>query len=399
WEAAWAHDNLEAEIDFAYRATHVVAVAAKAIIATYHGRGPQQSYFRGCSTGGRQGLIAAQRFPADFDGIIAGAPVFDETGIAALHLIWSGRANLDDSGRPLLAPADVEHLHRSVLGACDADDGMMDGIIEDPRRCRFDPGQLACGAADPQPGCFSAEQVAAARRLYDGAADSAGRRLTPGGLAPGSERDWVPAFVGRDGPAVFHPAGPVRDLYQYLIFLPDPGPVASASVFDFDWDPPRLALMETLYSAGNPDLRGFRDRGGKLILYHGWNDVEIPPAHMLDYFSLMQQAMGGAEQAASFTRLYMMPGVAHCRRGPGADTVDWLGYLEQWVEAGKAPEEVTAYHPRREQNYLGLPRPRFPLPAADYDRIKRLYPYPRTAGQGAGQIPASAGDSRPGDGG
>jgi feruloyl esterase len=134
--------------------------------------------------------------------------------------------------------------------------------------------------------------------------------------------------------------------------------------------------METLYSARNPDLRAFRERGGKLILYHGWNDPEIPPSHMTDYFASVERAMGGAAATGKFLRLYMMPGVAHCRRGPGADTADWLSYLERWVEEGEAPGEVTAHHLAREQNYLGLPRPRFPLPAAEYDRVRPLYPYP-----------------------
>jgi feruloyl esterase len=137
--------------------------------------------------------------------------------------------------------------------------------------------------------------------------------------------------------------------------------------------------MESLYTARNPDLRAFRARGGKLILYHGWNDIEIPPSHVIDYFRTVERTMGGTRETAVFLRLYMLPGVAHCRRGPGADTVDWLSYLERWVERGEAPDEVTAYHLVREQNYLGLPRPRFPLPAADYDRVRPLFPYPARA--------------------
>jgi feruloyl esterase len=374
WEALWAYDNLPAEIDFAYRATHVVAVAAKAVVTAYYQRPAARAYFRGCSTGGRQGLVEAQRFPGDFDGIIAGAPVFDETGVAALHLIWSGRANLDAAGTPLLSPADVGRLHEAALAACDAADGRRDRIIEDPSRCDFDPARLRCGVR-PAGECLGEAQVAAARRLYGGAVNSAGVKLTPGGLMPGSEYEWVPNFVGRDGPAVFDPAGGVSQLYQYLIFMPDPGPGHGAAEFDFDRDPPRLALMETLYTARNPDLRAFRDRGGKLLLYHGWDDAEIPPLYAIDYFKAVERSMGGASAVAAFMRLYMMPGVAHCRRGPGADTVDWLTYLERWVEQGEAPEEVTAHHLTREQDYLGLPRPRFPLPAGDYDWTRPLRPY------------------------
>lgn len=394
WQSAWAWNNLPAEIDFAYRATHVVAVAAKAVIARHYGRGPARSYFQGCSTGGRQGLVAAQRFPADFDGIIAGAPVISETGVAALHLIWSGRANLDAEGRPVLTAAKLALVGEQVMAACDGLDGLRDGVMENPADCQWQPADLAC-PPDLAPGdpsrCLSAAEQAVLTRLYDGARNSRGERLFDGGLARGSEAEWVPNFVGPGGqPALFHPDGPIRELYQYLIFMPDPGPGPTAAAFDFDRDPPRLALVETLYSAMNPDLAAFRRRGGKLIVYQGWNDIEIPPALTLNWFATMERTMGGRGETAAFARLFMMPGVAHCRRGPGADTVDWLSYLERWVEEGEAPEEVTAFHLRKEQNYLGLPRTRFPLPAADYDRARPLYPWPaegRYRGRGDPALP------------
>lgn len=376
WQSAWAYNNLPAEIDFAYRATHVVTVAAKAIIAQHYGRSATRAYFRGCSTGGRQGLVEAQRFPGDFDGIIAGAPVLDETGVAALHLMWSGQANLDARGKPLLEPGHVELLHAAVLKACDGIDGRRDGILDDPRRCSFDPAGLACAADVAGSGCLTSAQQLAVRRIYDGARNSRGEALFAGGMARGSEYEWVPNFVGRNGPAVFAPGGPIRELYQYLLFLPDPGPDAAVTTFDFDRDPPRLALMETLYTAQNPDLTAFRQRGGKLILYHGWDDAEIPPALMLRYFGRVQATMGGPKATREFARLFMLPGVAHCRRGPGADTADWLTHLERWVEQDEAPDTVDTYHLTRVQDYLGLPRPRFPLPATDYDRVSPLKPLP-----------------------
>jgi feruloyl esterase len=380
WESAWARNNLPAEIDFAYRATHVVTVAAKAITASHYGKPASRAYFRGCSTGGRQGLIEAQQFPADFDGIIVGAPVLDETGVAAFHLMWSGQANLDAGGRQLLTPVHVELLRAAVLAACDALDGQRDGLLEDPRRCIFDPAALACARNIAADDCLTVAQQSAVRKLYDGARNSRGESLFAGGLSRGSEYEWVPNFVGRDGPAVFDPGGgPVRELYQNLLFMPDPdpdpAPEAANPVFDFDVDPPRLALMERLYSAQNPDLSAFRARGGKLILYHGWDDAEIPPALMTRYFSRVRQAMGGAKATSDFARLFMLPGVAHCRRGPGADTADWLHYLERWVEQGHAPDSIAAHHLVAEQNYLGLPRPRFPLRVADYDRVKTIKPF------------------------
>lgn len=375
FRALWALHDRQAEIDFAYRATHVVAVAAKALVSRHYGRGPAHSYFRGCSTGGRQGLISAQRFPGDFDGIIAGAPVLDETGTAALHLIWSGRANLDAGGEPILSAAQVARVRALVLAACDELDGSPDGIIDDPRSCDWRTAVPACAAGRGDDSCFTDAEIGVLDRLYGGARTSAGEPLVTGGLMPGSEYEWVPNFVGDDGPAVFHPDGPVSELYQALIFFDDPGPGHSAAAFDFDRDPPRLALIETLYSARNPDLRAFARRGGKLILYQGWDDAEVTPLNTVDYFETMQRTMGGAGPTRAFARLFMLPGVAHCRRGPGADAVDWLGYLEAWVERAEPPDLVTAHHLVEEQNYLGLPRPRFPLPADAYDWTREIEPY------------------------
>ncbi len=377
FRALWALNNLPAEIDFAYRATHVVTVAAKALVKLHYQQAPARSYFRGCSTGGRQGLVSAQRFAADFDGIIAGAPVLDETGTAALHLIWSGQANLDETGSPVLSAARIGLVRDRVLASCDELDGSPDGIIDDPRACDWRRAVPDCKDAAPaSEACFSRAELTVLQRLYEGAVNSAGEALVPGGLMPGSEYEWVPNFVGLDGPAVFHPDGPVQQLFQTLLFFDDPGPGHSAAEFNFDRDPPRLALMETLYSARNPDLRRFRRRGGKLIIYQGWDDVEVTPMNTIDYFETMQRTMGGAQATREFARLFMLPGVAHCRRGPGADAVDWLTYLERWVEQDQAPDAVTSHHLVKQQSYLGLPRPRYPLPgdAVEWQREVRAYP-------------------------
>ncbi|MGI9331113.1 MAG: tannase/feruloyl esterase family alpha/beta hydrolase [Gammaproteobacteria bacterium] len=371
YQSLWALDNRAAEIDFAYRATHVTLVAAKALVARYYGRPQTKAYFRGCSTGGRQGMVSAQRFPADFDGIIAGAPVLDETGTAALHLIWSGLANLDAQDQAVLSADRVAQVHQRIMASCAGDNG----LITDPRTCDWRAALVACQDEPSDPACLNNAELSTLNKLYNGARDSKGRSLVPGGLMPGSEYEWVPNFVGADGPAVFHPDGPIQQLYQSLLFYRDPGPGHSAREFDFDRDPPRLALMEVIYSARNPDLRRFRDRGGKLILYQGWDDVEVTPLNTVDYFETLTATMGGAEQTGRFARLFMLPGVAHCRRGPGADTVDWLSYLEAWAETDSPPDEVIAYHLVKEQTYLGLPRPRFPLEPAKFDRRSAIRPY------------------------
>lgn len=376
----WAKGNRQAEIDFGYRATHVLAVAAKAIVAAHYGRAPRLSYFRGCSTGGRQALVEAQLFPDDFDGIIAGAPVLDETGDGLLHLLWSGRAAVDRAGRPVLGADKVALVHKAVIAACDKLDGVRDGVLQDPRRCTWRPAALACRDGDGVDCLSPAEQVAV-EKIYAGATDSKGRDLFAGGMPRGSEYEWVPAFVGANGrpPLVLNPNGMLPDFMRYLSFYDDLPPDAALLAFDFDRDPQRLALMERLYNAQNPDLRRFKARGGKLILYHGWDDIEIPAALTLDYYQLAERSMGGAATTRDFFRLFMVPGMAHCRRGHGADAIDWLGALEDWVERGRAPDTVLSHHLVKPQNYLGLPPLSFPLAPTLYDWTRPIPAWPKVA--------------------
>jgi feruloyl esterase len=372
----WAKGNRQAQIDFGFRATHVLAVAAKAIVAAHYGRPHRYAYFRGCSTGGRQGMLAAQRFPHDFDGIIAGAPVVNELGDGVLHLLWSGRASLGPDGRPALTPEKVALVHRAVMAACDHLDGAKDGVLMDPESCPWRAETLACRAG-PAADCLTSAELAAVARIRDGAKDSRGRALFPGGMPLGSEHQWVPAFVGRDGQPgfVLQPGGMIPDFLRYLAFH-DPAPDYDPMAFDWDRDSPRLALMETLYNAQNPDLSAFAARGGKLIAYHGWDDLEVPARLSVAYWQALEPAMGGRDATRRFARLFLMPGVAHCRRGPGADAVDWLSALEAWVERGEAPDRLIAHHLVTEQSYLGLPPLRYPLPREAWDWARPLSPWP-----------------------
>ena len=375
--AQWAYDNRAAELDFAYRATYVTSLAAKAIVARFYGQPPSKSYFRGCSTGGRQALILAQRFPRAFDGIIAGAPVYNQTGVSLLHLLWTGRANLDAQGRAILTPAKVAAMGKAALAACDRLDGLTDGLIADPTACRWTPRALACGAS-ATPDCLTPADIAAAERIYGGARNARGERLFPGGMPPGSEHQWVPAFVGMPGQdsLVMIPGGLIDSVQRYQLYWNDPGPSGTLAAFDFDRDVDRLALVEPLYNAQNPDLSAFKAHGGKLILWHGWDDAEIPARASIDYYRRVERAMGGAAATRDFARLFLLPGVAHCRRGPGPDNFDELAALEAWVERGTAPDTVTTYRLVKEQSYLGLPRPRYPLAseAVVYTRPVPAYP-------------------------
>lgn len=390
----WAKGDREAEIDFGYRATHVLSVAAKAIVTAHYGVAPKRSYFRGCSTGGRQAMILAQRFPEDFDGIIAGAPVLSEIGDGILHLLWSGRASVDAAGRPVLSEAKVRLARAAVLAACDRIDRVADGVLQDPRRCGWQAATLRC-QGPARADCLTDVEIAAIEKIYAGAHDSRGRRLFPGGMARGSEHQWAPAFVGVGDapPLVLDPKGMIPDFMRYLSFHDDLPPDSDPMLaFDWDRDPPRLAMQETLFNAQNPDLRAFKARGGKLILYHGWDDLEIPPALSIDYYETATRTMGGAEATRDFFRLFMVPGMAHCRRGPGADAIDYLSALESWVEEGTAPARLLAHHLIKEQSYLGLPPPRYPLARAAYDWARPVLPYPgvaRWSGRGDWRDPAT----------
>ena len=337
-DGKWAYNNRRAEIDFYYRATHVTTVAAKAIIEHLSGKPPVWSYIRGCSTGGRQGLISAQRFPEDFDGVIAGAPAGVSPG-GGLHLIWSALANQSVDGSSILSEADVELLHGRVLDSCDEVDGVRDGIIADPRRCEFEPDSLVCSGRK-RDGCFSEEQVRVIKNIYSGAIDSEGRPAYRAVPMPGSEPHWVPAYVNDNGPPIYYLFG--GDFFRYLAFDEDPGPTWNPEDFDMQRDLPRLRFMRMLNNAANPDLNAFSASGGKLILFQGWSDESVPPLSIVDYFELAQRTMGGGKAMDELVRLYMLPGVAHCGGGEGPDSVDFLTMLERWVEQGVAPGRAVA---------------------------------------------------------
>jgi feruloyl esterase len=368
-DGKWAYNDLQAEFDFAFRATYVTAVIGRTLTTAYYGRAPMRAYFDGCSTGGRQGLSAAQRFPHLFDGIVLGAPAISAAG-NGMPGLWTLRALRGPDGRSRLAPKDVQLLHAAVLTRCDKLDGLADGVLADPRECRFDPEELACRGPGAQD-CLTAEQVQAVRAIYDGARDSRGRPLAPGPMR-GSERNWVPAYVAADGGLGYF-EGFMSELVRYLSFAEDPGPSFGAQNFDFDRDAPRLlSLAQLFYASFNPNLHRAKQQGTKVIHYHGYDDASVMPQVSLDYYDLVLRTMGGIKATQDFYRLYMVPGLDHCQGGVGATEIDYLAALELWVEQGKAPGALIAKG--RETDAAGLRRPVYAYPArAKY--LRRRDPY------------------------
>jgi len=363
--ARFAFEKPEQLIDFAYRSQHETALKAKALVQAFYSKGPERSYFIGCSSGGYQGLMEAQRFPTDYDGIVAGMPANNWTRLMAGDLDAT-LAFFKDSTNNLPPPA-LGLLHRAALAACDGADGVSDGVLEDPRACKFEPSVLACAANQAPESCLTPAQIEAARRVYGGLKDpNTGAQLYPG-LAPGSEPFWP----HRD-PANPFPI-PVAH-YKWLVFG-DP---------DWDWktfqftDPADYQAFQRgeskfapILNATDPNLREFRKRGGKLLQYHGWNDQLISPQNSIDYYESVVSffGAGGADRASAlrdvqgFYRLFMAPGMAHCGGGPGPNTFDMQAALEQWVERGVAPDVVLATH-----SINGI-----------VDRLRPLCPYPQVA--------------------
>jgi Tannase and feruloyl esterase len=366
-DGKWAYDNLQAQVDYGFRATHVAVLAGKAITEHYYGKAPFKSYYLGCSCGGRQGLVEAQQFPWDFDGIVVGAPAINFSGVF-MDLLWKARAVADKEGNPLFSDGDIALVHSAAIAKCDKDDGVKDGLIGDPRTCKFDPADLACRAG-AKTGCLSPEQVAAVKKFYSGPVTSKGERTFLGGGMPGSE-------AGDSGiggyQSVFANFG--REFFQYMGFVPAPGPSWKSSDFDFDRDYKRLGMLESLYASTNPDLRKFRAAGGKLILWQGWADGTVSPLSTIDYYEMVEKTMGGAAATRDFFRLFMMPGVDHCWGGEGASVVDFLSYMEAWVEKNQAPEMMISAHVKADVDPVN-----WPSDPASIGFTRPVYPYPLQA--------------------
>jgi feruloyl esterase len=349
---SFALDHPEKLIDFGYRSTHEMTVKAKAIITAFYGREPGISYFSGCSAGGKQGLTEAQLFPGDYSGIIAGAPGNNWTHMMA-QIVWVAQAvHKDDAS--YIPPAKYPQLHDSAVAACDARDGVKDGVIDDPTKCKFDPKVILCKGKDT-PACLTEPQVEAARKIYSPLKNPRTKQEIYPGFEPGSELGWG-QFVAGPTPTTF-----ATDLFKFVVFK---NPEWDYKTLNFDSD---VAMADTIdkgvNNATDPNLKGFFERGGKLLQYHGWSDQLIAPRNSPNYYASVEKATGNAALLQNSYRLFMAPGMNHCQGGDGPSNFDMLTALEQWVEQGQAPDRIVAAH----------------LTGGKPDRTRPLCPYPQVA--------------------
>ncbi len=340
--------------DYAYRSEHEMTVTAKAVVGSFYGNAPSRSYFNGCSTGGRQALVEATRYPDDFDGIIAGAAANPKTHLDAWRM-WAAQLAIgNDAGRiPVQKHA---MIHQAVLAQCDALDGVKDGLIENPAECRFDPSPVVCKDGDSA-SCLTPAQAKVAKALMGPATTPSGKEIFPG-YAPGAELGWA-FLLGGNEPY----SNPLED-YKYIVYK---NPDWDWRTYDLERD---LAAAEKAgagtLTAVSEDLGAFTKHGGKLLMYHGWSDQQIPPGASIEFYTHVTP-----KSARDAVRLFMVPGMGHCAGGEGPNTFDMVAPLDQWVEHHQAPTRIVASH----------------LTDGKVDRTRPLCAYPQVARyKGTGDI-------------
>jgi hypothetical protein len=356
-DASWALGHREKVIDFGYRALKETTDAAKAIIRAHEGTGPKFSYFQGCSDGGREALMEAQRFPADFDGIVAGDPANYWTHLM-IDAAWNVQA-LTATSASYIPPSKLNALEAAVAKQC----GDADGLVEDPLECKFDPALIRCDGADGSD-CLTDAQIAATRKIYGGAHNPRTGEQILAGFSPGGEnkaQGWGPWQIGSP------PKGAdsleyafASNFFRFVVFGEANFDIRT---LDFDGDVAMTdAKFANVFNSDSPDLTAFRDRGGKLIQYHGWADPAIPPLVSVNYHHAVQSKMG---DTGGFYRLFMAPGMFHCGGGPGPNELATQPAIAAWVEQGKAPANIIATKYQNDNSALPAlrTRPLCPFPA------------------------------------
>ncbi|HEY2470610.1 MAG TPA: tannase/feruloyl esterase family alpha/beta hydrolase [Terracidiphilus sp.] len=374
-DAAWALGHSEKVADFGYRGIHEMTRVARLLIPQLYGSAVKHAYFAACSDGGREALMEAQRYPDDYDGILAGAPANYWTGL--LSLAAFDTQTLAATPASFIPPPKINAIAKAVGAACDKLDGVADGILNDPRQCHFDPASIECKNGEDNDNCLTAAQVSTLKTIYAGLEGSGGKQIFPGYL-PGAEGGVNGWTLWITGPA------PARSLMAAFGI----GYFSDMVYSKTDWSYKSFNVSSgiqtakektsTMLDSTNPDLSAFRAHGGKLILYHGWNDPAIPALNTVNYYENVIAKMGSSN-VDSFVRLYMLPGVQHCGGGPGPDTfgqsLSWPAddpqhnvriALENWVEQGTAPSTLIATRVEGEK-------------AGEPTMTRPLCPYPQSA--------------------
>jgi len=374
-DLTFAAGHPEKIADWGYRAIHIMTESAKLIIREYSGALPKRSFFMGCSTGGHQALSEVQRFPADYDGVVAGDP-----GNNRVHLnvgfLWAFAATHDANGATILPTSKLPLINKAALAACDAGDGVQDGIISDPQECHFDPSVLLCKGEENDL-CLTGPQVAAVKKVYEGPKDPRTGEQIIAGYSPGSESPEEDNWAGGWRMYITDPKEPMRlDFWRYWVFN---DPKWDWRMFDFDRDVAYADQKLAAVNASSADVSKFRSLGGKILVYSGWADPTGPPMDAVNYYKRVEKATGGRQNTQSFFRLFMVPGMAHCGGGPGPNIFggygppapispeikldpehDVLSALVQWVDGGSAPEYIIASHVR--DGHVDRTRPICPYP-------------------------------------
>jgi feruloyl esterase len=347
-------------VDFAYRAEHEMTLEAKRLIKTFYGSDALHSYWNGCSGGGREGLLQAARYPDEFDGVIAGDPANVRRNAWAL---WLANQTFKDADA-LIPPAKYPMIHRAVLEACDARDGLKDGLIDEPTLCHIDFKSLECKSSDG-PDCLTPRQVQSAQTILTPASTPRGEVLFPR-LEPGTEMRWARLAGGPNPGELF------LDQFRYLVYQ---DPNWDWRTFDLVRDAARANAINKGIDELDPRLAAFAKHGGKLLIYHGWADEQVAPGSSIEFYKTVLNVSSkagppvvpkvgrGAAGPPDWIRLFMIPGMGHCQGGEGPDTFDKLSVIEQWVEEGKAPDRIIAAHRTGDQ----------------VDRTRPLCPYPQVA--------------------
>ncbi|MFC2142121.1 tannase/feruloyl esterase family alpha/beta hydrolase, partial [Acidobacteriota bacterium] len=359
-DASWALNNMERIVNFGHQAVHRTAVTAKALIEAYYQQDITRSYFFGCSRGGGQALMEAQRYPDDFDGIVCGAPAYDWTmglGAGTIQIMQAMYPDPDNLQEAVLGPKELQLIESAILEHCDELDGIKDGILNDPRQCDFDIESLLC-KGEKTDSCLTEEQIRAAKAIYEGPKDKQGDMFY--GFPFGGETDpagWPRWLTGGlkylqdlddfqsgvevgDYPAPIVPNvhyGFGHGVMRYFIYH---DPDWSYAGYDFETFREDAKLVGETLNATNPDLSEFRARGGKFLMYTGWSDAAITALGTIGYY---ENVLAHDATSAKDVRLFMMPGVLHCAGGPGPWYINWVEEIDRWVETNVAPDQINAY--------------------------------------------------------